>query len=27
VGHDVKERCPKCLEEVARQGLPMETRE
>ncbi len=27
VGHDVRDRCPECLEEVLRQGLPMETRE
>ena len=27
VGHDVDDRCPKCLEEVTTQGLPMETRE
>ena len=27
VGHDVEDRCFQCLEEVANQGLPMETRE
>ena len=26
-GHDPTERCPDCLEEVRKQGLPMETRE
>jgi hypothetical protein len=27
VGHDMSQRCPECLEEVAKKGLPMETRE
>jgi hypothetical protein len=27
VGHDPDDRCPKCLAEVANQGLPLETRE
>jgi hypothetical protein len=27
VGHDQSQRCPECLEEVARRDLPLETRE
>ena len=27
VGHDLSDRCPECIEEVVKQGLPMETRE
>ena len=27
VGHDPSQRCPECLEEVTRRGLPIETRE
>ncbi len=27
VGHDPNDRCPACLAEVSRQGLPLETRE
>ena len=27
VGHDPNDRCPACLAEVAKQGLPLETRE
>jgi hypothetical protein len=27
VGHDERQRCPECLEEVAKRGLPLETRE
>lgn len=27
VGHDKSQRCPECLEEVAKRGLPLETRE
>jgi hypothetical protein len=26
-GHDVSRRCAQCLEEVVKQGLPLETRE